>query len=564
MKPRAMHRLEDLLSGGLPGAGLGLLKRSRILSAAAWRALRVSQDLSGSAPNELRQLERMEPAPGPGPGLRVLIFSLRGWTAHLAWETTIARALHLRGAETLTVVCDGVLPASEPRVRSNDFRSTCDRCRAQSGAFLERTGLPHAWLGAYLEPGEVEEAHRTVAPLDLERLRAHEDAGIPVGRLVGASVNRHLLRGGEVTPEHIAAYRRFVAAGIVARRAAGRILARFRPERILMLNGLFFAEAILLELARREGIEVWTYERGKRVDSLILARDRPVLRVTFEDRWPARRAAPLREVQRRALDEYMASRFAGEVGIERLWPERSAPEGPEGPAAGTAEGPPTAVLYTNVLWDSAVYESDVAFPSMMDWVLHTIDWFRQRPERRLVVRIHPAEVRVPFKRSRDSVVERLARVETGLPVNVRIVQPESTVDSYALLRGARVVLAYTSTIGLEGAVEGVPVVVAGRTHYRNRGFTLDPKDPAEYDRDLERALAMGRLSEDARELARRYAWLYFFEEIVPFPLVREHPRSYVTFGYRENAELAPGRDPSLDAICASILTGVPLSNPLAP
>jgi hypothetical protein len=376
-----------------------------------------------------------------------------------------------------------------------------------------------------------------------------------VGRLVGASVNRHLLRSdAETGPEFVAAYRRFVAAGIVVRRAGSRILEQVRPERILVLNGLFFAEAILAELARRQGVPVWSYERGKRVDSLIFAQGRPVVQATFDAKWAARRERPLRPEQEAKLDAYMAERFSGQVGVERLWPEQTAPD-----RAGGAG--PAAVLYTNVLWDSAVYESDLAFPSMMAWVLHTIGWFRAHPDRRLVIRVHPAEVRVPFKRSRDSVRDRLARAD--LPANVWLVPPESTVSSYALLREATAVLAYASTIGLEAAVEGVPTVVAGRTHYRERGFTFDPADAAAYDRALEEAFSLGRLDRVTVGLARRYAWLYFFEEILPFPLVRERPRSYVTFAYRTNAELAPGEDPSLDAICAGILTGAPVSNPLA-
>ena len=34
-------------------------------------------------------------------------------------------------------------------------------------------------------------------------------------------------------------------------------------------------------------------------------------------------------------------------------------------------------------------------------------------------------------------------------------------------------LCYTTTVGLEAAVRGIPVAVAGETHYRGRGFTSD-------------------------------------------------------------------------------------------
>lgn len=553
-----MHRIEDVASSGVPSRLIAAVKRSRALSGVAWRTLHIWQKVTRSAPDALRQLESMERAPSAGDGPRVLMFSLRGWTTHLAWETTLARALHVRGAETLTVLCDRALPACEPRTEGNDYASTCDRCVALSGGFLERTGLPYQWLSAYLDPRDHGTAAAAVADLPLDGLRAFEEDGVPIGRLVAASVNRHLLRGNghEPTPMYVEAYRRFVAAGIVARRAGAKLLARFRPERIVVLNGLFYAEAILMYVARQEGIPVYAYERAKRLNSLIFARNEAVVRQSFDAKWAENRDRPLTAAQSSALDAYVASRFAGEVGIERLWAQQAGWEAPD-------DGRPMAALYTNVLWDTAMFDSDMAFGSMTEWIVHTIAWFARRPDRRLVIRVHPAEVRVPFKASRDRVVDRVAAAVATLPENVRVVGPEEPLDSYELLRRSSVVLTYASTIGLEAAVTRVPTVVAGRTHYRNRGFTLDPVNPAEYDLALEEAFRAGPLEDRRWELARRYAWLYFFEEIIPFPLVHEEPRSYVTFAYHSGAELAVGREAGLDSICNAVLMGGPVINPAA-
>ena len=38
-------------------------------------------------------------------------------------------------------------------------------------------------------------------------------------------------------------------------------------------------------------------------------------------------------------------------------------------------------------------------------------------------------------------------------------------------------LVYTTTVGLEAANLGIPVAVAGATHYRGRGFTHDVTGP---------------------------------------------------------------------------------------
>lgn len=552
-----MHQIEDVLSNGLAGRLLALAKRSRPLTRAAWAALRLYQNATGAAPNEHRQLREMEPAPPAGDGPRVLIYSLRGWTAHLAWETTLARALHLRGAGTLTVLCDRALPACEPRTALDDYPSTCDRCMGQAGRFLEETGLPYTWLGAYVTPDEVAGFVRQTADLDYEALRGLAWEGLPVGKLTGASVNRHLLGGaGPGDPAHLAATRRFAAAGLAAAAAAERLLDDYRPDAALAMNGLFYAEAILMAAARRRGVTVWTYERGKRNGGLIFGRDVPVLRQDFAERWVERAETPLTDAQADALDAYLGGRARGDVGIERIWPEMGAVEPP-------APDKPTAVLFTNVLWDTSVYDTDVAFGSMAEWVVATMRWFGAHPEKQLVVRVHPAEVRLPFKTSQDRVLDRVRSALPTPPPNVRIIPPESAASSYALLDAADAALVYTSTVGLEAALRGLPTVVAGRVHYRGKGFTFDPADPEGYAGALDTAFARGRLSEAEVALARRYAYLYFFEEIIPFAPVEEAPRSYVTFHYRRNAALAPGGDAALDAICDALLTGGTLRNPHA-
>ena len=70
------------------------------------------------------------------------------------------------------------------------------------------------------------------------------------------------------------------------------------------------------------------------------------------------------------------------------------------------------------------------------------------------------------------------------------------------------------------AMAGIPVVVAGQTHYKKRGFTYDPENWQSYFSYLDKILANPenfRLSGTQVELAWRYAYLFFFEFPLPFP-----------------------------------------------
>jgi hypothetical protein len=81
-------------------------------------------------------------------------------------------------------------------------------------------------------------------------------------------------------------------------------------------------------------------------------------------------------------------------------------------------------------------------------------------------------------------------------------------------------LAYTTTVGMEMAMRGVPVILAGQTHYRGRGFTLEPATWDEYFALLERLLTnlpIPRLPQDQVETAWNYAYRFFFDFPLSFP-----------------------------------------------
>jgi hypothetical protein len=117
-------------------------------------------------------------------------------------------------------------------------------------------------------------------------------------------------------------------------------------------------------------------------------------------------------------------------------------------------------------------------------------------------------------------------------------------------------LVYTSTVGLEMAAMGKPVVVAGATHYRGRGFTLDPENAKTYWETVTRVVAVGMeadVRERTRERARRYAHAFFFRFHHPIHAVHEEGHSRPRLALGAGSLLNPGSDPSLDLIVADLL-----------
>jgi hypothetical protein len=106
---------------------------------------------------------------------------------------------------------------------------------------------------------------------------------------------------------------------------------------------------------------------------------------------------------------------------------------------------------------------------------------------------------------------------------------------------------------MELAVFGTPVIVAGRTHYRDKGFTIDVSSPEEFTAALDAAVADPAAHAPDVTRARRYAYAFFFRTPVPAPFVEEHVPGLARITTDTIEPLLPGRDPAVDRLCGEIL-----------
>lgn len=491
---------------------------------------------------------------------RVLFFTVRGWFVHATTEAVLAKALQLRHARVAFFLCGGKLDQCDFKPPSERYvtRSLCWRCRGFAVRLLDAFDLPYITLNSLVGPSVHREARQVVARTKWAELTALDYHGLPLYEYVVPSVLRSLCTGDirrNAVSERV--LRGYLQTAIVMTEACETLLATEQPDVVVMTNGLFSAERIMLESARRKGVSVVTYERGMPANSILLDHNRPACWFDLEDFWPAVRGRPLASEQNERLDAYLEQRAAGNVGIQQLWPTMDTDRQGLLQRFRLDPNKPLAVMFTNILWDTAVFGRDVAYDGMSDWVASTIQAFADWPEAQLLIRVHPSEVRLAMQESRDRIVDRIASSFSRLPRNVRMVAPDDVASSYALMQLARFVLVYTSTIGLEAAVRGSRVIVGGRPHYRGRGFTWDVNTREDYPQLLRAAVESASASLEERELARRYAFLFFFQYMQSFPWVSDWPRGGRRLEFESIASLAPGADAGLDRICRGILEGTP-------
>lgn len=113
------------------------------------------------------------------------------------------------------------------------------------------------------------------------------------------------------------------------------------------------------------------------------------------------------------------------------------------------------------------------FHSQEDALRLLAETCRQRPNTALVVRTHP-HMRLKPEDDLKRWVQAVEDIEPNLHFG-----PESTIDSYALMKRADVVFTYGSTTGVEAAYQGRSVVVMGPSAYDALGCARKISEPKE-------------------------------------------------------------------------------------
>ena len=319
-------------------------------------------------------------------------------------------------------------------------------------------------------------------------------------------------------------------------RIAYEWLQENKPDCIIIPNGTIQEMGILYRIAKWMKIPVNTYEFGEQRKRIWIAQNREVMRQETDELWNARKNIPLQDEefdrmrnmlsarQRADLWENFARRWQGteKVGSEKIRADLN------------LDDRPIVFLATNVLGDSLTLGRQTFSKNMAEWIERTVQYFAERKDAQLIIRVHPGET-LTHGQSMVDVVNKLMPI---LPSHIHLIKPTDKINSYDLVDIATVGLVYTTTMGLEMPMSGVPVIVAGQTHYRGRGFTMDPDSWVSYYRMIGNILdnpKSAALKEEQVKMAWQYAYSFFFEYARPFPwhLVKmwddyeKRPMSYV-------------------------------------
>ena len=402
-----------------------------------------------------------------------------------------------------------------------------------------------------------EEISRETKNLDLGQLITYVHKDIQLGKIVLPSMRwilrRHHL---EDTKENRFLAQSYIQSAWGVYREFAKLIDSIHPQAVVVFNGMFYPEAIARLSAQHKKVPVFSHEVGMLPYSAFFTdKEATAYPVDVDNEF---RLSKDQEVR---LENYLADRFEGKfqaAGV-RFWPEMRyfSNDFVEEMKKYSAVVP----VFTNVIFDTSQSHANTVFEHMFAWLNLVIEEIKDHPEILFVIRAHPDEIR-PGKESQESVSEWVATNGIKEISNILYIPPDEFISSYELIKRAKFVMVYNSTVGLEASIMGKPVLCAGKARYTQVPTVYFPESKEAYKKLLKDFLEADIVehSEIFKENAQRVLYSQLFRASLPFNQFLKDDgvwRGYVRLKNFSSELLMQGQSETIDVVLSGIIRNQP-------
>jgi hypothetical protein len=415
---------------------------------------------------------------------------------HFISMQTIARLLQRAGHEVLLGHCRGIfdrcmpkdsVPGEAPAVRGQAICISCIRSRF---ALLDPADFDGFSLSDAITPAIREKARDLVDALGDNDLTQFSLDGVKLGVacLHDLMLSRKLMTDSRLEPGHYLYLRQYLTSVIATYLGMKDYLPRAGFTDIL-IYGQYAANVALICAARAAGVN-WRMignvnhlgvDRGR---FYIYGAQTHFWLSQMIDQWPEWRDRTMAEGEIEETGDDVLTRF-GAKSYTTYSPAKTRDDD----VFAALKLDPTrklVVAFTSSLDEfhaEAFVDEVLGFPvatperpyhDQITWLKSIAMEVAKRDDLQLVIRIHPREDANKREGARSKHLEMLREHLSNLPPHVTVVWPTDPISSYNLMEVADLVQVWTSTVGLESARLGVPLVKIFRRYesYPEGDFAL--------------------------------------------------------------------------------------------
>ena len=336
------------------------------------------------------------------------------------------------------------------------------------------------------------------------------------------------------------------------------IIKKQNYHSVILNHGVYVPQGIINNVAKKNELNVVCYSPAYKKNSFTLSHDDTYHITMMNENTNLWENLEWNERLDKRLMDYLYSRRFGKNDWEYYFSKPDFDYEDKFKKYGIDLNKPVVGMLTNIIWDALLTYPSNIFVNMMEWIYLTIEYFSQREDLQLIIRVHPAEVKSD-RISKQKVSDEIFKKYKTLPKNVFIIDSDDDLSTYSLTDICDSVLIYSTKMGMEFSPFGIPVICAGESYVRNKKITLDPKSKEEYNNMLNMIPFNKKLSEENILRAKKYAYHFFFRRMITIDSIKHAPLKWPPFTLDQKGvkKILEKKDNGLNQICSSIKNNSP-------
>lgn len=461
-------------------------------------------------------------------------------------EALISIALYLKGYDVEYILCDGVLKAclmaqhnylSEDENLNSGMKKICKSCFSHGDSVFSETGFKINYLSEYLTKKDIEQNNLLARKLSFDEMTKFEIDGIKIGIHSYSNLLR-FYGAGEVEINHASTeiLRNFIVSSLITKKSIENLLSQKKIYKVFLHHAIYVPQGIIAEVAKKKGIDYTSWVQAYKNKSLEIAKNNNwASRNIFETNTPWINSDLEKKSELNLLDYFEnKKKFKSNDWLSFNSKKRNDFVLEFIKKFKLIDKSKNVCIYTNLIWDAQIIYPNPIFKNMMDWVYSTVEYFSNRPDLNLIIRVHPGEIKSGYI-SKERVYHSLKKKFKNLKRNIYVLDSSSEINSYLLADYCDLNIVYSSRISYELSAMGHNVIVAGSAFCSNKNITLDPKSKNEYFTLLNSfPNNLKPISFERKINALKYANYYLNEVCVELSSININKEKWPPFNFNDN------------------------------
>ena len=472
-------------------------------------------------------------------------------------------SLSLKNCEVDYLICDTILPACTNAINfvinENEFiqhgpKKVCNSCYDCNHTLFNQIDKNYLKLSNYLNKDDFNYAEKLSSSLTKNEIINFNQDNVNIGEHCLAGTLRFYGIGDiDIKENSTKVLRKYFKSALLVKNSFEKILDKKKYDAVVVDHGLYIPQGIITEVSNNKNIPTKVMWQGYKENSLLISDKITYHKSLINENKEDWFNYDFNNHKKNKIMNYLEERntgltdwFSFNKNPDMNWDNFK--------KTNNINNKIIVTLMTNVIWDAQLKFEQNIFKNQMEWINTSINFFKDKKNIDLLIRVHPAEIRgdVP---SDQKIEDEIKKSFSTLPSNIKLIKPENKFSSYRLGKESNVILVYATKLSFELPCYGKHVIVCGEAFGKNKGFTYDPTSKEEYLKILEKIPFKNNLDQNKIELAQKYTYHFFFRRSMHLNSLKKIENQYPPFKLRSDFidHFKNNKDPGLEIACESII-----------